>query len=196
MRPRCSCQPSLLSQVVAPADGAEVQLPFTSEGVACNSSSSDVALNGLPTAAAMNAVLRWLANSNTGERKVNYKLRDWLFARQRYWGEPFPVVYPEGSDEAVALREDQLPLELPDLEVFKPSGKPESPLANASEWLKTTHPRTGKPARRDTNTMPQWAGSCWYYLRFIDPDNATMYAADALSAAVAAAATAKFSPAL
>lgn len=103
--------------------------------------------------------------------QVNYKLRDWLFARQRYWGEPFPLVYPEGSDEAVPLPLEQLPLVLPDTDDFKPSGSPDSPLANVTEWVNTTDPSTGRPARRETCTMPQWAGSCWYYLRFIDPRN-------------------------
>jgi leucyl-tRNA synthetase len=108
---------------------------------------------------------------------VNYKLRDWIFARQRYWGEPFPVVWVDG--QARALPEQSLPVRLPDLKAYKPSGTGESPLANATEWLNTTDPATGKPARRETNTMPQWAGSCWYYLRFIDPRNADQLVAPA-----------------
>eukprot|EP00897_Mesotaenium_endlicherianum_P007278 jgi/Mesen1/6579/ME000336S05804 len=102
---------------------------------------------------------------------VNYKLRDWLFARQRYWGEPFPIIYPEGSDQPVAISEAELPLTLPDVEDFSPTGTGEPPLAKAASWVNTTDPATGRPARRETNTMPQWAGSCWYYLRFIDPKN-------------------------
>jgi leucyl-tRNA synthetase len=112
-----------------------------------------------------------LAKQGKGTRAVNYKLRDWLFARQRYWGEPFPVVWIDG--EARALPEEQLPLVLPETGNFQPSGTGESPLANLDSWLTTIDPVTGKAARRETNTMPQWAGSCWYYLRFIDPKNAT-----------------------
>jgi leucyl-tRNA synthetase len=96
-------------------------------------------------------------------------LRDWLFSRQRYWGEPFPILWVDG--EPRPLPEEQLPLKLPEASNFKPSGTGESPLANLESWLQTTDPATGKPARRETNTMPQWAGSCWYYLRFIDPKN-------------------------
>jgi leucyl-tRNA synthetase len=102
---------------------------------------------------------------------VNYKLRDWLFARQRYWGEPFPIVWVDG--EARPLSEEQLPLVLPETSSFKPSGTGESPLATLDSWLTTIDPATSHPARRETNTMPQWAGSCWYYLRFIDPKNST-----------------------
>jgi leucyl-tRNA synthetase len=102
---------------------------------------------------------------------VNYKLRDWLFSRQRYWGEPFPIVFVD--DKPKSVPDSALPVLLPDLQDFKPSGSPEGPLAKAGAWLETTDPATGKPARRETNTMPQWAGSCWYYLRFIDPKNPT-----------------------
>jgi leucyl-tRNA synthetase len=162
-------------QVVAPEEGGEVELPFPSAGVATNSTSSHVNCSGQSTSEAKATVLAWLESSGRGTPTVNYKLRDWLFARQRYWGEPFPVVYPEGSDAAVPLTLEQLPVELPDLEEFKPSGKPESPLINAQEWLRTTDPVGGGPAWRDTNTMPQWAGSCWYYLRYIDPHNESAY---------------------
>jgi leucyl-tRNA synthetase len=163
-------------------DANSVGLPYTDPGVAVNStnSNSGLALDGLPTAEAKAKAAAWLESKGLGRRRTNYKLRDWLFARQRYWGEPFPLVYPLDSDgnelsptqEAVPISEDQLPLVLPDLEDFKPSGTPESPLANATEWLRTTDPRDpSKPARRETSTMPQWAGSCWYYLRYIDPTN-------------------------
>src|SRR5262249_24723799 len=101
-----------------------------------------------------------------GRRAVNYKLRVWLFARQRYWGEPFPIIWVDGAPKA--LPEQMLPVRLPEMQEFKPSGTTESPLANATAWVNTTDPETGKPARRETNTMPQWAGSCWYYLRFLD----------------------------
>jgi leucyl-tRNA synthetase len=114
-------------------------------------------------------MIEWLEKSGAGERRVNYKLRDWLFSRQRYWGEPFPIVVVDGEPKAVG--DAELPVLLPDLEEFKPSGSPEGPLAAARAWLETRDPKTGKRARRETNTMPQWAGSCWYYLRFIDPNN-------------------------
>eukprot|EP00892_Ulva_mutabilis_P002104 jgi/Ulvmu1/11895/UM081_0054.1 len=160
-----------IKQVVAPADGAEVELPYTAHGVSVNSTTDSLDISNQPTADAAAAVITWLEETGAGTSEVNYKLRDWLFARQRYWGEPFPVVYPEGSDEVVPVPEAELPVRLPDIDDYKPSGKPESPLVNATEWLQTTDPRTGGPARRDTNTMPQWAGSCWYYLRYIDPKN-------------------------
>jgi leucyl-tRNA synthetase len=126
-------------------------------------------LNGLSVAAAKQKMIAWLESENHGRRRVNYKLRDWLFSRQRYWGEPFPVVFVDG--EPKVLPDDALPVELPDLAEFKPSGSPEGPLATAKDWLDTIDPQTGRPARRETNTMPQWAGSCWYYLRYIDPHN-------------------------
>jgi leucyl-tRNA synthetase len=126
-------------------------------------------LNGKNVADAKAAMIDWLEKSGAGVRKVNYKLRDWLFSRQRYWGEPFPIVFVDG--EPKSLPESALPVLLPELADFKPSGQPEGPLAAAKDWLDTVDPATGKPARRETNTMPQWAGSCWYYLRFVDPEN-------------------------
>ena len=126
-------------------------------------------LNGLHVDAAKAKMIDWLEAEGHGERRINYKLRDWLFSRQRYWGEPFPIVFVD--DKPQVLPDDKLPVTLPELEDFKPSGSPEGPLAKASDWLATRDPATGTPAVRETNTMPQWAGSCWYYLRFIDPDN-------------------------
>jgi leucyl-tRNA synthetase len=114
-------------------------------------------------------MIDWLEHEGKGERRVNYKLRDWLFSRQRYWGEPFPIVFVDGKPQTVS--DAELPVVLPELDDFKPSGSPEGPLAKAGAWLEVTDPVTGKRARRETNTMPQWAGSCWYYLRFIDPTN-------------------------
>ncbi|GIT14406.1 MAG: hypothetical protein CM1200mP36_01620 [Gammaproteobacteria bacterium] len=114
-------------------------------------------------------MIAWLEEHGHGTRKINYKLRDWLFSRQRYWGEPFPILFVDGEPKTV--QDSDLPVVLPDLEDFQPSGKPEGQLATAVDWLETTDPDTGKPALRETNTMPQWAGSCWYYLRFLDPDN-------------------------
>ncbi|KAI8470252.1 MAG: hypothetical protein J3K34DRAFT_262668 [Monoraphidium minutum] len=150
--------------------GAE-GLPFTDAGVAVASSSGGLKIDGLATPEAKAKAAEWLEASGHGRRQVNYKLRDWLFARQRYWGEPFPIIFPEGGGGPVAVPEGELPLTLPDTDDFKPSGTPESPLANITDWVNTTDPETGKPARRETSTMPQWAGSCWYYLRFIDPAN-------------------------
>ncbi len=126
-------------------------------------------LNGLRVEQAKGRMIEWLETQGKGRRRVNYKLRDWLFSRQRYWGEPFPIVFIDGKPKAVP--DDALPVTLPELEEFKPSGSPEGPLAAAREWIHTTDPSTGRAARRETNTMPQWAGSCWYYLRYIDPHN-------------------------
>ncbi|SDO12799.1 leucine--tRNA ligase [Alkalicoccus daliensis] len=127
-------------------------------------------LNGLNNDEAIKAMIEWLEGNNKGKQQITYRLRDWLFSRQRYWGEPIPVIHWEdGTMETVP--EEELPLTLPDMDEFKPSGTGESPLANNEEWLHVTDPKTGMKGRRETNTMPQWAGSCWYYLRFIDPDN-------------------------
>jgi leucyl-tRNA synthetase len=127
-------------------------------------------LNGLPTEVAKERMCVWLAEHGRGERAVSYKLRDWLFSRQRYWGEPLPVVHRKDGS-TVLLPESELPVLLPELEDFAPSGDFETPLARSAEWMTTRDPETGEPARRDANTMPQWAGSCWYYLRFCDPHN-------------------------
>ena len=145
---------------------------YSGAGSMVNSACEHLDVNGLPNAEAGEKIASWLADRGVGAKKVNFKLRDWLFARQRYWGEPFPVVYPEGSDDIVPVPLSDLPLVLPETESFKPSGDGEGPLANVEDWVATVDPRDGKtPARRETNTMPQWAGSCWYYLRFIDPKN-------------------------
>jgi leucyl-tRNA synthetase len=138
---------------------------YLGDGPAINSAF----LNGLGVEQAKAKMIEWLEANGHGERRVNYKLRDWLFARQRYWGEPIPIVFVDGEPKAVA--DDELPVLLPELEEFKPSGSPEGPLAGAGAWLDTADRATGKPARRETNTMPQWAGSCWYYLRYVDPAN-------------------------
>jgi leucyl-tRNA synthetase len=113
----------------------------------------------------------WLEGKGFGEAAVTYKLRDWLFSRQRYWGEPFPVIHRQDGSIALVPEED-LPLTLPEMEDFKPTGEDfEAPLSRARDWIEVRDPLNGEPARRDPNTMPQWAGSCWYFLRFIDPDN-------------------------
>jgi leucyl-tRNA synthetase len=127
--------------------------------------------NGLSVEKAQEQITSFLEDQKRGERCVNYKLRDWLFSRQRYWGEPFPILHFEDGTKRL-LDLDELPLTLPELSNFKPSGTGESPLATVKEWIEIVDPKTGKKARRESNTMPQWAGSCWYYLRFCDPHNA------------------------
>jgi leucyl-tRNA synthetase len=134
--------------------------PFTGEGTAINSGP----LDGLPTAEAKNKITSWLAERQLGRAAVQFKLRDWLFSRQRYWGEPFPVVWENGRHRA--LDASELPVRLPELADFKPTGTAEPPLAKATDWV-----RYSATATRELNTMPQWAGSCWYYLRYCDPRN-------------------------
>ncbi len=135
-------------------------------------------LNGLTVPQAKKAMITWLEREGHGRARVQTKLRDWLFARQRYWGEPFPLV--RGRDGAVLpVAEKDLPVTLPDVRSYKPTGTGESPLAAVTSWVEVADPRDGSPARRETNTMPQWAGSCWYYLRFIDPHNAQAFCAPA-----------------
>ena len=127
-------------------------------------------LNGLNVAAAKQKITVWLEERNIGKAAVQYKLRDWVFSRQRYWGEPFPIKFDEDGN-VILLDEDELPLALPEVEKYEPSGTGESPLANVEQWTNFIDPKTGERYRYETNTMPQWAGSCWYYLRFIDPKN-------------------------
>ncbi|WP_263841764.1 leucine--tRNA ligase [Salinibacter sp.] len=143
---------------------------YTGDGPHVHSANEAVSLNGLHNEEAKEAITEWLDEEEKGERTVNYQLQDWLFSRQRYWGEPFPIVFTEGGTDK-PVPEEELPVTLPDIDTFEPSGTPEGPLATIEDWRETTDPETGKPATRETNTMPQWAGSCWYYLRFIDPDN-------------------------
>ncbi|MFC5471636.1 leucine--tRNA ligase [Cohnella suwonensis] len=149
-------------------EGGDVEAAaYTGDGKLVNSDF----LNGLGTKEAIAAMIERLEKIGKGKGKVTYRLRDWLFSRQRYWGEPIPVLhYEDGTMDTVA--EEDLPLLLPDVDAIQPSGTGESPLANVTEWVNVVDPRNGKKARRETNTMPQWAGSCWYYLRFIDPKNA------------------------
>lgn len=144
---------------------------WTGEGRLIRSSNRDgLDINAMPVKKAKAKTIEWLEEKGLGKGTVNYKLRDWLFSRQRYWGEPFPVVHMEDGSIKL-LDESELPLELPEMEDYAPSGTGESPLAKATDWLDYTDPVTGQKGRRETNTMPQWAGSCWYYLRYIDPDN-------------------------
>ncbi|MGG1216374.1 leucine--tRNA ligase [Priestia endophytica] len=127
-------------------------------------------LNGLDKEEAIEKMISWLEENKKGEKKVTYRLRDWLFSRQRYWGEPIPIIHWEDGT-TTAVDESELPLMLPKTDEIKPSGTGESPLANVEEWVNVVDEKTGKKGRRETNTMPQWAGSCWYFLRYIDPHN-------------------------
>ncbi len=127
-------------------------------------------LNGMAKDEAITKMIDWLVDNTKGEKKVTYRLRDWLFARQRYWGEPIPVIHWEDGS-MTTVPEEELPLELPKMSKIEPSGTGESPLANSEDWVNVVDPKTGMKGRRETSTMPQWAGSCWYFLRFIDPDN-------------------------
>ena len=155
-------------QVVKPADSTEVELPFTDveTGISINSGF----LTGLSVEDAKRKVTEYLEENKIGAKKVNYKLRDWVFSRQRYWGEPIPMVHCDCCGW-VPLDEKDLPLTLPEVEDFLPGENGESPLAKQTEWINTTCPKCGKPAKRETDTMPQWAGSSWYFLRYMDPHN-------------------------
>jgi len=165
--------------VVEPPDSEQAELVkqgklcFAGDGRAINSGQFD----GLSTEQFKEKITEWLKQKGLGKKAVNYKLRDWLFSRQRYWGEPFPILHilRPGSGRAedggiIGLSEEDLPLELPEVENYKPPGTGESPLANISDWVDVTL-TDGSKAKRETNTMPQWAGSCWYYLRYLDPNN-------------------------
>lgn len=146
------------------------QVCWTGDGKMIASQNQEVSLNGLFVEDAIKKINQWLENKGLGKSAVTYKLRDWLFSRQRYWGEPFPILHhPDGTKRVLGL--DELPLTPPDLNDFKPTGDGKSPLARVTEWVNVIDPKTNTAAKRETNTMPQWAGSCWYYLRFIDPHN-------------------------
>jgi leucyl-tRNA synthetase len=148
------------------AGGEVTKEAFTGEGKAVNSGF----LDGLGTSEAKKKMTAWLEEKGLGKGTVKYKLRDWIFSRQRYWGEPFPVLL-RADGTTVPVEESQLPVTLPEVESYKPTGRPESPLAGIDWWVKVKNEETGEEFSRETNTMPQWAGSCWYYLRFIDPKN-------------------------
>ncbi len=163
-------------QVVEPVNGIWdiSNSAFIDDGVNINSSNIEVSLNGLTTSEAKERIIQWLEEREIGRRKVQYRLRDWLFSRQRYWGEPIPIIFFEdGTKRALDL--DELPLLLPEIKEFKPIGTGESPLANVESWVNFVDKKTGKRGRFETNTMPQWAGSCWYYLRYIDPCNENFF---------------------
>ena len=162
------------------AEGAEkINIRFKSKPSECTIadgySVNSGFINGLSTAEAKEKITSWLEEKGLGKKAINYKLRDWIFSRQRYWGEPIPVVHCDACG-IVPLPESDLPLKLPDVKSYAPTGTGESPLAAISEWVNTTCPKCGCPAKRETNTMPQWAGSCWYYLRYLDPQNDKMFA--------------------
>ena len=150
------------------AGGNVQEAPYTDivDGVMVNSGF----LDGMKVAEAKKSIINWLTEQGLGERKVNFKLRDWVFSRQRYWGEPIPLVRCDCCGW-VPIPEDQLPLTLPEVESYEPTDNGESPLAAMTDWVNTTCPKCGGPAKRETDTMPQWAGSSWYFLRYIDPDN-------------------------
>jgi leucyl-tRNA synthetase len=158
-------------RTVEPSVGFESEA-YTGEGPAINSANPEISLNGLGIAEAKRAIIDWLAAKGFGESRTQYKLRDWLFSRQRYWGEPFPIVWD--ADGPIPVPDDQLPVELPEIDDYSPktydpddaNTEPEPPLSRATEWLVA-----GDGLTRETNTMPQWAGSCWYELRYLDPDN-------------------------
>lgn len=151
----------------------EGEVPWTEQGTMLaveQPVAVELSLTGRTNEEAASLITDWLEKNGKGKRVVNYKLRDWLFSRQRYWGEPIPIIHWEDGTSS-SLSDSELPLVLPEVEDYKPSDGGESPLAKAESWLHVTDPKTGKRGRRETNTMPQWAGSCWYYLRFTDPHN-------------------------
>ncbi|MEQ6389772.1 leucine--tRNA ligase [Bacillaceae bacterium S4-13-58] len=153
--------------IVAVVEGGNIdEEAYTGDGKHINSG----ILNGLGKEEAIAKSIEWLEENRKGVRKTTYRLRDWLFSRQRYWGEPIPIIHWEDGT-VTPVPEEELPLTLPKTTEIKPSGTGESPLANIKDWVEVIDPETGKKGRRETNTMPQWAGSCWYYLRYIDPRN-------------------------
>ncbi|MGH8024353.1 MAG: class I tRNA ligase family protein, partial [Limisphaerales bacterium] len=162
-----------IAQVVQPPNPQTDWRGFTGEGVAVNSANSEVTLNGLPTGDAKKKITAWLEAKGLGKRTINYKLRDWLFSRQRYWGEPFPILWKRdasGNPRHEALPENALPVLPPELTDYKPTATGEPPLARAADWVNLPD-----GSRRETNTMPQWAGSCWYYLRYLDSKNGNAF---------------------
>ena len=171
----------LIRPVITPQDKPEDvqiavcagEIAWTEQGRMLASSASvakELGLEGVSNIEAGERITSWLEGKKVGTRVVNYKLRDWLFSRQRYWGEPIPIIHWQDGT-VTSLSDSDLPLVLPKVEDYKPSDGGESPLAKVTDWIEVRDPKTGKVGRRETNTMPQWAGSCWYYLRFIDPKN-------------------------
>jgi leucyl-tRNA synthetase len=173
-------------RTVQPTEDHPDDAPFTGEGPAINSANDDISLDGLGVAEAKARIIEWLADKGFGQPTVSYKLRDWLFSRQRYWGEPFPIVFDEDG-VSHAVPDSMLPVELPDVPDYSPktfapddaSSEPEAPLGRAEDWVNVEldlgDGRGLRKFRRETNTMPNWAGSCWYYLRYLDPANAETF---------------------
>ena len=161
-----------LKNVIRPTDGSvpATDKAFTEDGIVIDGTAFGISIGGLSSEKARSCITEELEKRSLGKKTIHYKLRDWLFSRQRYWGEPIPILhFDDGSMRALDV--DELPLLPPTLEDFKPTGDGKSPLARVESWVNVTDPKTKRSARRETNTMPQWAGSCWYYLRFIDPKN-------------------------
>lgn len=174
--PEVESEPDLIPPGLKPQEVRQKVLKgemcWPGNGTMINSGNAEVSINGLDPKNAKLRMTSWLERVGKGKAAVTYKLRDWLFSRQRYWGEPFPILhYEDGSKRVLGL--DELPLTPPEMTDFKPSGDGQSPLARVKQWIEITDPKTGKKALRESNTMPQWAGSCWYYLRFCDPHNNT-----------------------
>jgi leucyl-tRNA synthetase len=166
-----------IREVVSGGDISQAAFLEIERGTMVNSATPDgsFSIDGLKPDAAIGKTTEWLERTGRGQGSVHYKLRDWLFSRQRYWGEPFPIVWVDGVPRA--LPEQSLPVHLPEIQDFRPMAtgeRPQSPLAALTDWVISTDPASGEPALRETNTMPQWAGSCWYYLRFLDPKNEAM----------------------
>ena len=153
-------------KVIKPEKESDIKEAYEGEGVLINSG----IFNGMKSFVAREKIGEWLAKKNLAKKTVNYKLRDWIFSRQRYWGEPIPIVHCNKCG-IVPLSEKDLPLKLPKIKKYQPSGTGESPLATIEKWVNTKCPKCKGPAKRETNTMPQWAGSCWYFLRYVDPKN-------------------------
>ncbi len=156
--------------IVKVVEGGENENAFEGEGINCNSENKEVSLNGLQTKEAKVKIISWLEKNKIGKSSITFKLRDWVFSRQRYWGEPIPIINLENGLR-VTVPLEQLPLTLPNLKKFQPSGTTDSPLILAEDWVNIVDQKTGLKGKRETNTMPQWAGSCWYYLRYLDPKN-------------------------
>ncbi len=172
--PDTDLQPELIPIEMTPDEVREAVLAgkmcWEGTGKCINSANNEVSINGLSVEGAKKKITDWLEDKFLGKFTVSYKLRDWLFSRQRYWGEPFPILHFEDGTQRV-LDLDELPLTPPPVNDYKPKGDGQSPLAKKREWVEIVDEKTGKKALRETNTMPQWAGSCWYYLRFLDPHN-------------------------
>ena len=172
MEPDASCPEDVRPKVLAG------EACWAADGTYINSQNDTLCLNGLNKKQGIAKVIEWLEANKIGKATVNYKLRDWLFSRQRYWGEPFPVIHWEDG-EISTVDDSELPVLLPELKDYKPGDGGQSPLANATEWLQVTD-KNGRKGIRETNTMPQWAGSCWYYLRYIDACNGDAFVAKEL----------------